>query len=109
MMNVTMMTEVARIATQIKMMRGPPSAIVSRMVCDSAAALVSPVASCAKAPGEGRNSQQKGTRARDSDELTFFMGNQSGNNHLLLFDENVSAVLRFGNNGSIVVEKSNRA
>jgi hypothetical protein len=37
------------------------------------------------------------------------MGYQSGNNHLLFFDENVSVVLRFGNNGSIVVEKSNRA
>ena len=101
------MTEVARIAAQIKMMRGPPLAIVSRMVCDSAGARG--LSCCLLREGSRRKKQQpeanKGARQVQFDFL--HAADHSGNDDLLFFDENVSTFLRFGNSGSIVVEESN--
>ena len=99
MMNVTMTTEVARIATQIKIMSGPPPAIVSRMVCDSAGAAA--LSGGLLGEGSRRKEEQPDANqgAREVQCNFLHAADQSGNDDLLFFDEKVSAFLRFGNNG----------
>src|SRR5687768_13826000 len=110
--SVTITTEVARIATQIMMINGPPPVIVSQTVCSAAVAgsAAASASSCANATGLASTVTQRKIRVeRKRRSWGFIMELRLGDGDFVLFPQRVRPFLSSGHGGRIMVKDGHRA